>query len=165
MKESWKIIENYTDYQISNYGNVKSLKFNKERILKPQNYKGYLNVYLLLNKNLKWYSVHRLVANAFITNPDNKPQVNHIDGDKLNNYVNNLEWVTCSENHKHAFKIGLKSINGEKHPSCKLTDNEVLAIHGLYLSGMTLTTISKLYNVTIATISYIVNGINWNHLL
>ena len=98
MQEVWKDIKNYEGcYQVSNLGRVR----NKIKILSPQiSNCGYLRI-MLKNKH---YSIHRLVAEAFIPNLENKPQVNHIDGNKTNNYVTNLEWVTASENQKHNYK-------------------------------------------------------------
>ena len=100
MEEIWKDIEGYEGlYQISNKGRVKSLKWGKERILKPGiTSSGYLKVLLCKNGMIKHIKIHRLVANAFITNPENKPQVNHKDENKFNNSVNNLEWSTAKEN-------------------------------------------------------------------
>ena len=107
MVEIWKPIENYEDYSISNFGNVYSSK--RTRILKPTNTtKGYIQVHLSKNGKVKNAPIHRLVAKAFIENVDNKPQVNHIDGNKKNNNVTNLEWCTNLENQRHARKIGLK---------------------------------------------------------
>lgn len=114
-KEIWRDVVGYEGlYQVSNYGNVKSLSrevnngngtyFTKEKILKPmENHKGYLGVEL----QDKWHFIHRIVATTFIENPENKPQVNHIDCDKKNNRVENLEWCTNSENQIHAYKNGL----------------------------------------------------------
>ncbi len=117
MEEIWKDILGYEEkYQVSNYGNIKALsrKVNtkgcsvriiKERILKI--YKGYrYQVVYLGRRNSK--SVHKLVALAFVPNPHNKPQINHIDGNKQNNNADNLEWCTQSENQLHAYKIGLQ---------------------------------------------------------
>lgn len=93
MEEIWKNIQGYTNYQISNMGNVKSLKFGKERILKPiKNKYGYLTVILYKQGKLKNHYVHRLVAEAFIENHNNYEEVNHKDEDKTNNAVENLEF-------------------------------------------------------------------------
>lgn len=110
MEEIWKKIEKYEDYEVSNLGRIKSLKRNNNKILKQKPNKfGYLIVGLFNNANKnKKMLVHRLVAEAFIPNPLSKPQVNHIDGNKQNNNVNNLEWCTNSENQIHAYKTGLK---------------------------------------------------------
>lgn len=103
MDEIWRDIDGYEGlYQISNKGNVKSLKYGKERILKPrQNRYGYLTVILCKNRIQQERKVHRLVAQEFIQNPDNKPQVNHKDECKTNNTVENLEWATAKENNNY----------------------------------------------------------------
>lgn len=99
-KEIWKDVCINSKYQISNLGNFK--KGNKKINGWIQN-TGYRTV----NINSKKYSIHRLVAEAFIDNPENKPFVNHIDGNKLNNCVDNLEWCTNKENVQHAYRTGL----------------------------------------------------------
>lgn len=105
MIEIFKDIEGYEGlYQISNMGSVKSLgngnsNNSKEKILKPtKDKKGYLTVDLYKQGKRKIYKVHRLVAQKFIENPNNLPQVNHKDEDKTNNQVNNLEWCDCQYN-------------------------------------------------------------------
>lgn len=115
-EEIWKDIKGYEGfYQVSNLGNVKSLertvktktcvRFFKGKMLKTsKNRDGYIQIYL----KSKYHSVHRLVAEAFLPNPNSCPQVNHIDGNKENNNVNNLEWCTASYNLKEAYRIGLK---------------------------------------------------------
>ena len=103
MIEEWKDIKGYEGlYQVSNLGRVKSLKFGKERILKTgvDRY-GYISVNLYKNNKRKLCKVHRLVAEAFIPNLENKPEVNHLDEDKTNNMVSNLEWCTRNENVNH----------------------------------------------------------------
>ena len=103
MNEIWKDIDGYEGlYQVSNLGNVKSLNYNrtgKERILKPgTNGSGYLHVILCKNGKIRLFKVHRLVAKAFLENPDHKSDVNHKDENKTNNCVENLEWMTRQEN-------------------------------------------------------------------
>ena len=125
MKEIWCDIKDYEGlYQVSNHGRVRSLDrlvpftcrktretvfiHKKGRIIAQLIWGGYYTVCLYKKKKqCKRLKVSRLVAQAFIPNRLNKPFVNHIDGDKLNNYVENLEWVTCSENNKHAYDTGL----------------------------------------------------------
>ena len=101
--EIWKDIEGYKGlYQVSNKGRVKRLLGTSERILRPViKSSGYLKVVLCKNGRVKQFQLHRLVANAFIPNLDNKPQVNHLDENKLNNCVYNLEWATAKENINH----------------------------------------------------------------
>jgi len=93
--EIWKSIDGYPEYIISNLGRVKSMKFNKERILKQfKDSSGYYCIEL----NLKSFKIHRLVALAFIPNPDNKPQIDHINRKRDDNKIENLRWVTHQEN-------------------------------------------------------------------
>lgn len=96
--EEWKTIDNYEDlYMVSTLGKVKSLKHN--RVLRPNiKHDGYMFVILCKNGKVKPFRVHRLVAQAFIPNPDNLPEVNHKDENKVNNTVENLEWCTSSYN-------------------------------------------------------------------
>ena len=94
-------------YTVTSDGAVIGLKSGKE--LKPMNMRGYLRVKLYKNAKSKTHSIHRLVASAFIPNDQGKDQVNHKDGNKSNNNVSNLEWVTQSENQIHAFENGLNS--------------------------------------------------------
>lgn len=116
--EEWKDIVGYEGiYQISNLGNVKGFKFTsgyKEHLLKPLFDKdGYCKVNLYKDRKLKRVSIHRLVASTFIPNPENKPQINHIDGNKQNNSADNLEWVTSKENIRHSIEKGLTKNKGK----------------------------------------------------
>lgn len=128
MQEEWKDIKDYEGiYQVSNLGRIKHLeqteytynyrtktmlkRVRKERILSCKRIgNNYITVDLSKNGNFVAKALHRLVAETFIPNPDNKKQVNHIDGNKQNNRVDNLEWTTASENNKHAWNTGLKVI-------------------------------------------------------
>ena len=108
--EEWKDIKGYEHkYQISNYGNVKSLDYHRtgeSKLLSPVLKKtGYYQVNLYLNGQYCSKRIHKLVAEAFLENPDNLPVVNHIDGDKTNNHVSNLEWCTISHNTWYATHV------------------------------------------------------------
>lgn len=128
MQEIWKDIKGFEGYyQISNLGNVKSLGiYNKNQYKyehlknKRISNKGYYYVAVSYKSKFKILTIHRLVAQAFIPNPFNKPCVNHIDGNKLNNSLDNLEWVTYSENTKHAWENGLFSEEGLKKRGAKI---------------------------------------------
>jgi hypothetical protein len=107
-EEEWKAIaECNGQYYVSSWGRVKSFKHGKERILKHWIVKGYVFVQLSKNNKQKSVSIHRLVANAFIMNPLKKTSVNHKDGNKTNNCIDNLEWMTHKENIQHAWDTGL----------------------------------------------------------
>lgn len=105
--EEWAPIQGYPNYEISSFGrvyNIRHARFKKARI-----HDGYKVILLYNNGFSKSFSVHRLVATAFIPNIWDAPEVNHIDGNKRNNHVDNLEWVTTSKNHYHAYRIGLRN--------------------------------------------------------
>lgn len=107
MKEIWKNIKRYENlYKVSNWGRVKSARNNILLKLHIQK-NGYLRVSLSKNGKIKYYNIHRLVAEAFIPNPNNYPIINHIDGNKKNNNVKNLEFCTYSHNNKEARRLGL----------------------------------------------------------
>jgi hypothetical protein len=104
--EIWKIINDYFNYEISNLGNIRSHKSGEPKLLKGGYDKDGYHLILLYNeKGRVTRKVHRLVAEYFVDNPDNKPHVNHKDGNKKNNNANNLEWVTPSENTQHSFDV------------------------------------------------------------
>lgn len=108
MIEVYKTIEDYPNYEVSNFGSVRNIKTG--RVLRPSTYEsGYQCVGLYLNGIQKYHLTHRLVASTFIPNPEHKRTVNHINGIKTDNRVENLEWATDSENIKHAYKTGLNS--------------------------------------------------------
>lgn len=123
-KEIWKDIPNYEgSYQVSNYGRIKSLPRKRirktEKVLKSfTNNSGYEIIRLYQNGLERKYLIHRLVAEVFVTNVNNLPQVNHIDGNKHNNNVNNLEWCTASQNMKHSYANGLNKITEKRRKIC-----------------------------------------------
>ena len=107
IKEQWKVIAQFPNYEISNYGRVRRVWKNHTKLKKTRlNECGYEIIHLSKDGTNKHRPIHRLVAVAFIDNPNNLPEVNHIDGNKENNRVDNLEWVTRSDNMKHAYSIG-----------------------------------------------------------
>jgi hypothetical protein len=167
-KETWKDIIGYeTFYQVSNFGNVKSLgnEFSrKERLLKlsPQS-KSYLTVVLQKNATRKMVLVHRLVAEHFIDNTESKLQVNHINGDKTDNAIENLEWVSHRENLDHAIKNNL-TLKGEENRNSKLKDVDVIKIHSLLQRGTTTKELSESYNISYSTIDGIRTNRYWKHL-
>lgn len=175
--EIWKDIPGFENrYQSSTFGIIKSLKCelggsyknkkprNKsERILKPwTNKKGYFIVGLGEKKGNR-FLIHRLVAITFIPNPDNKPFINHKDGNKSNNKVENLEWVTAQENTRHAFDSGLHKnhLKGENAFNAILTNKKVLEIRKMRIDGFKNHQICKKYGLTKAHISNILNNRCW----
>lgn len=187
--EVWKDIKGYEGiYQVSNLGNLKSLtriiydKNGVNKTIKGKPLKasttlyGYKTVVFRNGKNKENFRVHRLVAKAFIKNEKDKPYVNHLDGDKTNNKVTNLEWCTNSENMKHAFKTGLKRpsnpnknglTQGSKHHNSKLTECDVIFIRkNSRHSGGTMKNIelAEMFKVTKVTIGYVVNNKIWKHI-
>jgi hypothetical protein len=160
--EIWSKIRDYPNYEISNIGRVKSINYSKERILKLQNMNGYDRVGLSINGVTTLFLVHRLVALAFIDNVNNHSFINHINGIKNDNRVENLEWCTSTENLNHALVNNLRIMpNGEKHHNSKLTETQVLEIRKSNLLQKELT---KLYNVKQPLISAIINGKKWKHI-
>lgn len=179
--ERWKDIKCFENlYQISNEGKVKSLgngfkSCGHEKILKPGiSTSGYLFVNLYKDKTHLHKDIHRLVALMFIPNPENKPCVNHKNGIKTDNNVNNLEWCTYYENNNHAYKMGLHNKSnlflsknkldhkGSKNPQSKLKEKEVIEI--LSIDNMPLKKIAEKYNVSVTLIFKIRKRELWKHV-
>lgn len=170
-KEIWKDIPGYEGlYQVSNKGNVKSLNYRrtgKENILKVRYDKcGYLRTNLTKNKIQISFYVHRLVACVFNNLPLNiNLTVNHKDGNKTNNNLENLELCTIEENNKHALRMGLLNpARGSKAGPSKLTEEQVLSIREDIKTGLTHKSIAIKYGVTEGAIASIKTGRTWKHL-
>ena len=162
--EHYKKIKGYDNYLVSDRGRVFNYKFKK--FLKPlKNGCGYFTVNLCKNGISKLHTIHRLVALAFILNPENKRTVNHIDGIKTNNLVSNLEWNTHAEKNTHAMDTGLKDDKGSKHVNSKLTEGQVLEIRRLYETGnYSQRGLGKMFGISQMHICDIVNRKKWTHI-
>lgn len=165
--EKWKDIIGYEGYyQVSNHGRVKSLSRYKrsERIRKFFKSKtGYLSVNLRKDNIANTFYVHRLVAMHFL-NGDFNLTVNHKDGNKQNNHVDNLEWCTKGENNSHAHRIGLMNKKGENCNFAKLTEKQVIEILNELSRGVKGKDLAIRYGVSRGNISLIKNRKNWKHL-
>ena len=177
--EQWKKIEQFNyEYEISSYGRIRSVEnvivrgngwkyTRKSKILKPSGCGGYLRGAVCVNKKMISYKIHRLVALAFIPNNENKPEVNHIDGNKLNNNVENLEWCTRQENIEHCILNKLqKPFKGEEIGNSKLFEFQVIEIRNKFIPRVySRAKLAKEYNVSEATIKDILYKRTWTHLL
>lgn len=168
LEVTWKQISfrNFlTDYEVNNVGEVRNRRTG--RILSQETDKDkYKRVTLTLyNKDSHHVPVHRLVAIAFIPNPENKPQVNHIDGDKQNNCVKNLEWVTVSENNLHKYATGLTTARyGEDNKLSIYTTKSIKRVCKLLEQKVDVATISKKTGIPKKYISDIKYGKRWKHI-
>ncbi|EHP9877538.1 HNH endonuclease [Escherichia coli] len=182
VEEIWKDIVGYPDYQVSNYGNVRSFKSGMWKYLKtksenlsPQCYPSVC-LYKRGKDSGKSFSVHRLVAEAFKEPPSPElqkecrktvlgvPIINHIDGDRHNNRVENLEWCTYSHNNTVAYGMGRIQKFGDDYHLSVLTKEKVLEIVRLIDCGITHKAIAELFGVSRNTISSLNNGYSWSHV-
>lgn len=175
MEEVWRKIEGYPLYEVSNFGNLKTFNCKNQgttKIMKPaKDACGYLRTMLLgTDKKFHTIKVHRIVAKAFITNPENKPQVNHKNGIRHDNQVDNLEWCTASENINHAYqKLNKKRLAGELNPAATVTNEQVLKIRSEYkqIVGGKITTKKDLaikFGVSFYVVKRIVERKAWKHI-
>jgi hypothetical protein len=168
MVEVWKDIKGFEGlYMVSNIGNVKRLVSERvflERLIgRSVDRYGYVKRVLCKHGKMYHFTEHRLVATAFIENPENKSTINHINGIKTDNRVENLEWNTNLENKQHAISTGLTDLKGTNHPRCKLSEKDVLEIREIGFT-QTRTALSKKYGVSRNSILGIINRKYWNHI-
>lgn len=166
MKEIWKPIKDYEGlYEVSNLGRVTSLHHGNLKLLTLNLNNGYFRCGLSKEGVQTLYQIHRLVAETFISNELNKPQVNHKDGNKQNNRVDNLEWVTQLENMQHAWSNGLIQGNaGENNSRSKLSEIDVCFIRSNHIPRSKVygtIALAKHFGVHRDTIGRIINGKYW----
>ena len=154
-------IDNY-EYEVNELGEIFRIG-NTTPKYQSVNRDGYKVVGLWKDNKSTAKTVHRLVALAFIPNPENKPQVNHKNKIKSDNRVENLEWTTCSENHKHAYKNGRTRQKGELAAGAKLTELEAKEIKYNY-PNLSSRKIASKYNISFTTVQSIKKGKMWNHI-
>ena len=159
-----------TDYTITIYGEVYSYinigSVPKRKLNHMISDNGYHTVNLSVNDKMKTFHVHRLVATHFIPNPENKPQVNHKDGNKNKNWASNLEWNTEKENMNHAYANGLAHGRpGESHPCSTISDIEAMHVCELLSYGLlTYSEISEITGISYSIIKKIANSIRWKSI-
>lgn len=174
MHEIWKPFKGFEEFaEVSNFGRVRtkdtvrvstrSGKPNyqkiKGKVVSPYlNHRGYPTIAFKIGSKRPKTFVHRAVAHAFVDGYFDGASVNHMNGIKTDNRPENLEWCTVSENTKHQWKTGLIDIRGERHPSAKLKNTDVLEIRKMLENGDKASTISKIYNVSVALIYKIQKG-------
>ena len=166
MKELWKEVELHgLQYKVSNYGKV----IGKRGIVKQRiNSDGYPTITVGKMENRTSMRVHRIVATLFIPNPNNLPEVNHLDCDRQNSRADNLEWTTHQDNVTHSQKLGNYKGRqvGEKNIRSRLTEEDVIDIRLMFDNGlMTQKELSEAYNIGWSTVHNIVFRFTWTHII
>jgi len=162
--EVWKDVPGFERYKVSNLGQLYS---KRGWFINPTlDSCGYPQVKLYTTpKIFKSFKVHKVVALAFLPNPDNLPFLNHMDGNKQNARLSNLERCTAQHNTIHAWKLGLcVAFRGENQPNSKLKDHDIPKIRELAASGVSAKDIGAAYGVTGTNIYYILRRATWSHI-
>ena len=152
------VIPGFSGYKIDKDGNIYGKKGNKLKPFKTSTNKYFYVTLFSDKKKKKNFSVHRLVALTFINNTFHKEHVNHIDGDKLNNKVSNLEWVTREENMQHACR-------NKMHNTTKLSVENVKKIRTLKNKGTSVSKLASMFNVHKTTVQKLLGGRTWSHVV
>jgi hypothetical protein len=171
-QEVWKPIKDYPNYAVSSIGrvkriggNVKGMKVSSQGLMSLILDKdGYLKVGLRNDEGRSHFRVHRLVALAFITNEHGKPEVNHKDSNRANNYVNNLEWVTGGENALHGYSHGNRKQKGSYHSQNILTESDIPVICKMVDEGIHPSEIAEKFGISRTTILNVKTGRTWKHV-
>jgi len=174
-KEIWKHVYHAKDYEVSSHGRIRRAVDARERInsergrlmsLKPDKRTGYVRVSLRARDGkLLREQLHRLIGREFLGPHRKGAQINHLDGDKTNNHVTNLEWTTPQENVKHAWRVGLcKPHKSHFHGMSKLRKSDIKVIRSADARGVSHLKIAEVFNVTGANISTIARNITWKDL-
>lgn len=171
MKETWKSIDGYDDiYEVSNMGRVKSLKrkgrVNDIIIRQSTRDDGYKMVVLRKDRKSQSFFVHRLVLSSFTgnLNPDIFNQVNHINSNRADNRLSNLEWSNNSLNQKHAFKYGFQNNTGDNNPGHKISSSDVKKIKLALNCGISSQSLADIYHVSKSTIKDIRHERCWSNI-
>ncbi len=167
--EEWSDIEGYEGhYQISTFGRIKSFSNGKIKILTPYvTPNGYLMVSLFSGKKKKRLSIHRLVAKTFIPNPKNLPVVDHKFGNKFDNYVENLEWVSYAENTARAINMGLVKTKGEENPCAVISDEDAAYCRKVYIrrdKEFGAAALGRKFGISKSSMCKIVTGKSYKHI-
>ena len=179
IREVWETIDGHPNYLVSNIGRVKRLAhwakrtrknphgcstplYFEDKILNQRLVNGYPTVNFRGGER-KSYKVHRLIAIAFIPNPENKPHINHINAIRNDNRIENLEWCTHDENMAHAVRTNL-TCKGSKNGQAKLTDEQVLKIRKLFAEGANKSRLSRQFNISRGSIKKAIEKTSWANL-
>lgn len=168
LPEDAKQIKNFSNYYITPNAELYSTARGGVRKMKPHYDKKvtYYRVSIVSDSGeKKSLLLHRLVALTYLEKPEGDYEVNHIDGNKTNNCLSNLEWVTRSDNLKHAYSLNLKTVEGTANPRCLLTEEQVVEIYSKLMDGEKNTVLAKAYGVEKTAILSIKKKISWSHLL